>query len=177
MLLAAVLAVSILVAATGCSKSTQLADDGQVTTTFRVTEREESGGETVSGGSDSATQMQIIIDRLLASSDACAILTQRDIRDIQLDPTAMASSAVRQVVATGVVDVYNHLAELVTEPTVNAALIVQRDTFAQVLAVVERYSNAPTSDAATSEISALAAAPEYIEAEATVNSWVSVNCG
>ncbi len=161
---------------TACAQSTQLAEDGGATTTFRVSEREETDSVNVGGGSESATQMQLLIDRLLASSDPCAILSQSEIRDIQLDPTAMASSAVRQVVATGVVEVYNHLATLIPEPTVNAALLVQRDTFVQVLNVVERYSNAPVSDAATAEIAALARAPAYVAAEATVNSWVSVNC-
>lgn len=173
--LGATFAVVVLLAG-GCSQSRELGDSA-TSTTFRVSESEDASGDNLSGGSESAAQMQQMIDRLLVSTDPCAILTQRDIRDIQLDPTAMASSAVRQVVAKGVVEVYNHLAELVTDTSVNAALLVQRDTFVKVLNVVERYSSAPASEAASAEIAALAQAPAYVAAETTVNAWVGANCG
>src|SRR4051812_44651454 len=109
--------------------------------------------------------MQKIIDRLLASNDACAILTQKDVKGYRIDATTLASSAARQVLARGVIDVYDHLIDIVNDDGIKPALQRQRDTFVQILQIVDRYTANPTSKQGNDQIRALSTGPEFVKAQ------------
>ena len=171
-----VLLVAVIVAV-GCSSSRDLESSEQPGTTIRDLGEELVEDEALVGGSEGAKEMQRIIDRLLASNDACAILTQKDIQGYKIDATTLASSSARQILANGVVDVYDHLIELVTDPAVTPALQVQRDTFGQVLEIVDRYTANPTSKQGNDQIQALITGETFVRAESAVSTWTFQNCG
>lgn len=165
-----VLLASVVVLA-GCSTTEDLGFAG-TSTTLRLVQDEDLGDET----SASAEQMQGVIDQLLASDDACAILTQRALQTSGIDPAALLSAGARRVLAQGIVDIYDHLIELVGDPVVRPALQVQSNTYAQVLQIVDRYANSPSSARAAQEIQTLTQTPEFVTASQTVTAWVTRNC-
>lgn len=173
---AAVALTTVIALTAGCSSSRDLESAAQTGTTIRDLGEELVEDEALIVGSEGAKEMQKIIDRLLASNDACAILTQKDIKGYKIDATALASSSARQVLANGVVDVYDHLIALVTDASVKPALQTQRDTFGQVLSVVDRYTANPTSAEANDQIQALVTGEEFVRAESAVSTWTFQNC-
>ena len=66
-------------------------------------------------------------------NDVCAILTQKDIKGLKIDATTLASSSARRTLASGVVQVYDHVIQIVPDPAIKPALEVQKSTFVQVL--------------------------------------------
>lgn len=163
------------VVAVGCSRTDEMSQ-GRSETTLRIVDDDVSADGDLGDASEAARQMQALVDRLLDSDDACAILTQREAAAVQLDPTVLLSSSARRVLAEGIVAVYQHLVTLVDDPTVKPALVVQQQTFAQVLDIVDRYADSPTSERGADEVQALASTPEFLAASQTVATWVTANC-
>lgn len=166
-------------AATGCSSTRELSADRSTETTIRrLPDDELLDEEALETGSAAARSMEAIVAKLLASNDPCAILTQQEIRGYNIDATALAGSAVRQTMARGVVSVYNHTINVVpqTEDQLIAALRVQRDTFVQVLDVVDRYSSNPTSRQGNQQIENLVRSDQFVKASEAVNGWIYQNC-
>ena len=174
-----VAALVVALAATGCSSTRELAADrGTETTIRRLPDDELLDEEALETGSAAARSMDAIVAKLLASNDPCAILTQQEIRGYNIDATALAGSAVRQTMARGVVSVYNHTINVVpqTDEQLIAALRVQRDTFVQVLDVVDRYSANPTSRQGNQQIENLVRSDQFVKASEAVNGWIYQNC-
>lgn len=169
--------LAVLALAPACSSTRQLSSDERIPTTIRRLPDDGDDAEALAGGSEGARQIQEMIDRLLASDDPCAILTQRDVKGFQLDATTLASSSARRVLTKGVVDVYDHLLALVTDATVRPALQVQRDTFVQVLDLVDRYAANPTSQQGNDQIRALTTGDAFVRAQDVVGGWTVANCG
>jgi outer membrane murein-binding lipoprotein Lpp len=163
---------------TGCSSSRDLDASVDLTSTTRkLSDAEIPDDDALVSGSAAVAALQELIDRLLASNDACAILTQRDIKDAQLDPTTLASSAARKTLTKGVIEVYDHVIAIVTDQAVKVPLRVQRDAFVEVLDVVDRYSTNPTSKDANAEITNITRGPEFVAAQSAVQAWQFANCG
>lgn len=175
MVLTAVMAVVF----TGCTTTKDLPGERSTETTIRRLPDDELLDEAaLETGSAAAKNLQAIINRLLTSNDPCAILTQQAIKGYTIDATSLAGSAVRRTMASGVVDVYNHTINLVpaNESTLIAALRVQRDTFVQVLEVVDRYSANPTSTQGNDQIAQLVQSDQFVKASDAVNLWVYSSC-
>ena len=156
----------------GCSQTEDLGFAAS-STTLRLVDDDDLSGDATSA---SAEQVQTVVDRLLDTDDACAILTQSAIASVSLEPTALLSASARRVLAQGIVDIYAHVTELVPDPAVRPALQVQSNTFAQVLSVVDRYADSPNSARGATEIQTLSEAPDFVAASQTVSTWVSANC-
>jgi hypothetical protein len=176
--LAALTLALLLAAATAvsCSESRDLGATGRTKTTIRRVDDPDADEDALAGGSAGAREMQKIIDRLVASNDPCAILTQKDVKGYQIDATTLASTATRKVLATGVIDVYDHLVDIIGDPSVRPALEKQRDTFVQVLEIVNRYTANPTSKQGDDQIRALTTGPEFVAAQNAVATWTINNC-
>ncbi len=169
------LALTLAIVAS-CSASRDLARTGEtVPTTERLLGDLDDDAALV-GGSAAAKELQALFDQLLKSDDACAILTRQDIEGIAFDPSAFASADARAVFANGLVDVYDHIAEI-TDGSIDAALSEQRSTFVEVLETVDRYAISPNSDAGNAEIKALVETPEFLSAQQEIGLWVGANCG
>ena len=175
-LVAALLIALLMVAAFGCASTRELESEGETKSTIRDLGDELPEDDAMAGGSDAAAAMQTIIDKMLASDDACAILTQKVIEGYQIDPTSLASTAARQVLASGVVDVYNHLIAIVNDDKVRPPLTVQRDTFTQVLDLVDRYAANPASKTGNDQIKALVEGQDFVSAANGVSAWTYANC-
>lgn len=177
--LGALLLAGLLVClvAPSCSSSRDLVTDRQTGTTIRVLRDDGSGDDAIAGGSEGARQIQEIIDRLVQSDDACAILTQKDVRGYQIDATTLASSSARRVLTNGVIAVYDHLIKIMKDRAVVPALQSQRDTFVQVLDVVDRYAANPTAKQGNEQINALLTGDAFVQAQNQVAVWTSTNCG
>ena len=171
------LLVAIATVPSACSSTKDIESSGETKTTIR-----DLGGDLVdpddslTGGSAGAKAIQKIIDRLVASNDPCAILTQKDIKGLKIDPTTLASSGVRKVLTQGVIDVYDHVINIVPDPGLKPSLVVQRDTFVQVLDIVERYTANPASKQGNDQITALITADSFVKAQSTVSGWTYTNC-
>lgn len=176
------LAVVLVVVSTGlpvaCS-STREIDSADVTkTTIRDLGNEDLVDEDgLLSASQGAKEIQRIVDRLVASNDACAILTQKDIKGLKIDATTLASSSARQTLANGVVRVYDHVIQIVPDPAIKPSLGVQRDTFVKVLDVVERYTANPTSKEGNDQIQSLVTSSAFINAQSAVSAWTYQHCG
>jgi len=172
-----IIAASTLVlgASVACSSTTELNSDA-VTTTNPPKEQVDPLDQ-IAGASGQAgiQQLQDLVDRLLASNDPCAILTQRDVQENQLDPTLFTSSAARQVLASGLVDVYDHLIQI-SPVAIRQALSDQKAVFAQVLEVVDRYANSPNDPGATGQIEDLLAQPGMVTAQQEINAFITQSC-
>jgi hypothetical protein len=171
------MAASALVLGGGiaCSSTTEL-DSAAPTTTnppkAQVDPLDEAGGVIGAAG---IQQLQDLVDRLLASNDPCAILTQRDVQGNQLDPTLFTSSAARQVLASGLIDVYDHLIQI-SPVVIRQALTDQKAVFAQILDVVDRYANSPNDPGATTQIEDLLSQPGMVSAQQQINAFIQQNC-
>ena len=170
-------AIVVIMSAVGtsCAQTDELAE-GRSSTTLRIGEDDLALGDDLAGSSAAAGQMQDLVDELLASNNACAILNQQAAGAIKLDPTTMMSSSARRVLAKGIVDIYDHLVTLVDDPAVKPALLVQQATFVEVLDIVDRYADSPSSKRGADEIKALAGAPQFVAASQSVATWVTTNC-
>jgi hypothetical protein len=172
-----VMAASVLVLGGGiaCSSTAELSSDA-VTTTNPPKEQIDPLDEIAGpAGQAGIQQLQDLVDRLLASNDPCAILTQRDVQENQLDPTLFTSSAARQTLASGLVDVYDHLIQI-SPVAIQQALSDQKAVFAQVLEVVDRYANTPNDPGATTQIEDLLAQPGMVGAQQQINAFITQNC-
>jgi hypothetical protein len=158
----------------GCSQTTDLSSDAVTTTTPKpsTTDAVDGGAGNTSAGID---QLETLLDRLLASNDTCAILTQRDVRANQLDPTLFTSSNSRQVLAQGVVRIYDHLIDI-SPVAIRAPLQDEKNVFAQVLAVVDQYAQNPTDQGATQQIDGLLKQPGMVSAQQQLNDFITENC-
>lgn len=165
----------LLVLLSGCSTTRDLDATNAGPSTTRRLEGGPGSGENI-GGSVAAKRMQTLIDQLVAEQDPCAILTQKDVAMTQIDPTTFLSAEARRVLASGVVDVYDHLATLIADPSVQPALRTQKETFTGVLGIVERYSSNPTSREQTEQIKALTEGPAAVAAQSSISAWVVSNC-
>ena len=173
----AALAAALL--ATGCASTRELSADQRTETTIRRLPDDELLNEAaLETGSAATRSIDAIVAKLLASNDPCAILTQQEIKGYNVDATALAGSAVRRSMARGVVSVYNHTINVVpqTEEQLIAALRVQRDTFVQVLDVVDRYSANPASRQGNQQIESLVRSDQFVKASEAVNGWIYQNC-
>jgi len=170
-----VVATTALLAACSSSRDIEGAD-GVTETTRDLGDDPLVDEDELTSGSQSAKEIQRIIDRLVAGTDPCAILTQKDIKGLKIDATALASSAARQTLATGVIRVYDHVIQLVTDASVKPALEVQRDTFVQILDIVERYTANPTSQEGNDQIRALISGEAFVKAQSQVAGWTNANC-
>jgi len=171
--LAVVWAISLV----GCSSSRDIEADEATGTTIRdLGDDSLVDDEGLVGGSQAAAEIQRIVDRLLASNDACAILSQKDLKGMTIDPTSLASSAARRTLAQGVLDVYDHLVRIIPDASIKPALQTQQQTFVQVLEVVERYTANPTSKEGNDQIQALVTDSDFVTAESTVSAWTYQNC-
>ena len=169
-------ALTLLVATVGCSSSRDVAYDETTPTTIRRLPGAGLDEANLAGGSAAAKDMQRVIDRLVASNDPCAILTQKEVKGYQIDPSSLASSDVLEVLANGVIDIYDHLVVIVPDPGVVPALRTQRDTFVRVLDVVDRYAANPTSKDGTTQIRSLTQGSDFVKAGSTVSAWTYSHC-
>lgn len=161
----------------GCTDSEDLEvgglpaiDPNRSTTTQGI-----DGNKAIVGGAETIDQINVIIDKLLASDDACAILTQQTVADYKIDPSALASPEVFVQLSSGLSRVFDHLIEI-TDATLRAPLQTEKKALAQVLDVVNRYIDNPTDAAATDQIKAIASAPEFVSASTALSLWASENC-
>lgn len=159
-----------------CSSTKDLESGARTKTTIRDLGEDLIDDESVAGGSEGERKLQRVMDQLVASPDPCAILTQNGIQGYSIDPTILASSRARQTLTRGVIDVYNHLLDIIPDPAVKPALVVQRDTFVEVLDVVERYTANPSSKQGNEQIAELVKGEEFVEAATSVSSWTLANC-
>lgn len=173
----AVLNVAVLVAAPACSSTRDLEASAPSSTIRDLGNDPLVDDEGLASGSQGAAEIQKIIDRLVASNDPCAILTQKDIRGLKIDATTLASSSARKTLAAGVVQVYDHVIRIVPDAGIKPSLEVQKSTFVQVLDVVERYTANPTSQEGNDEIRALVTGPDFVKAQTQVANWTNTNCG
>jgi hypothetical protein len=173
----ALLAVAPLTATmAGCSSTRDLGSEGETKTTIRKIADDAGDEGALAGGSQGAKEMQKIINRLLASNDPCAILTQKDVKGFSIDATALASATAREVLARGVIDVYDHLLDIVGDDAIKPALQKQRDTFVEILQIVDRYTANPTSKQGNDQIRALSTGPEFVKAQHDVDNWTYQHC-
>jgi len=167
------LGVAVLcVAVAGCSTTSEIDFNGKLPKDPTTTVDPLEGA---SAGAAGVAELRQLIDRLIASPDVCAIMTQRDVAQNQLDPTLFSSAAARRVLATGLVNVFDHLLRI-SDPVILPALQAEKDVFAEVLSVVERYSNDPTSSRATDEIKSLVDSAGFLTAQQDLNFWITENC-
>ena len=157
-----------------CSGSKELAFDDPVVATTTTTEDPLDAAELATGAAG-IEELQSLFDRFLASDDTCAILTQRDVAENRLDPTLFASPAARRILADGLVQVYDHLIQI-SDPRITAALAAQKDVFAQVLDVVDRYAANPNNPGATDEIEDLVQSEGFLSASQVISAYVSAVC-
>ncbi len=164
-----------LLAAAGCRTSKEIppyADEGFHRPT--TTEDPLEGAELASGAAG-LEELQRIFDRLLASNDPCAILTQQDLAENRLDPTVFTDPAARRLLADGLVRVFDHLISI-SPPTITSALEAERDVFSDVLEVVDRYATNPTGAGATDEIEVLVNSQQFLAAGQQISQFVSTSC-
>ena len=159
-----------------CSRSTDIESAPRTTTTTKSPGTTDPlDADALASGSEAIRTLQAIVDGMLASEDPCAILTQRDVDENQLDPSIFTSSAARKVVTSGLVQVYDHLIAI-SPPEITAPLTAQKAVFVDVLAVVERYASSGDDTRATTQINTLVSAPGYLAAQTQLTAWVSANC-
>lgn len=171
------LIVATAVVPVACSSSRDIESAGETKTTIRdLGDDELVDEEALLSGSQGAKEIQKIIDRLVASNDACAILTQKDIKGLKIDATTLASSSARKTLAAGVVKVYDHIIQIVPDAAIKPYLGTQRDTFVQVLDIVERYTANPTSKEGNDQIEALISGDKFVQAQSAVSGWTYQNC-
>ncbi len=157
-----------------CSGSKELAFDDPTVATTTTTADPLDAAELATGAAG-IEELQLLFDRLLASDDSCAILTQRDLTENRLDPTLFTSSAARRILADGLVQVYDHLIQI-SDPRITGALAAQKDVFGQVLDVVDRYAANPNNPGATDEIEKLVQSQGFVSASQVISGYVSAVC-
>jgi hypothetical protein len=168
--------VAAAVLLSGCSATRDLESDATTTTDKPPSsEIDPLDAAALASGAEGVEELQALIDRLLASNDTCAILTQRDVRENRLDPTIFTTSAARRVLAEGLIAVFDHLVRI-SPPQLRQPLIDQQAVFTEVLEVVEQYANNPADTRATAQINSLVGAPGFVAAQQQINAWVSANC-
>lgn len=133
------------------------------------------GNKSLIGGAETVEQIQGIIDKLLASTDGCAILTQQVVKGYKIDPSAFASPEVFARLSEGLVQVFDHLVSI-TDVSLREPLLIEKEALSQALEVVNAYIDNPSNPQATVEIQAIAAAPEFVAASAQISQWAADNC-
>lgn len=172
-----IVALTACVATVGasCTRSEEIppyADEGLVRETTTI---DPLDGAELASGAAGVEELRALFDRLLASKDACAILTQRDLEENRLDPTLFTNAEARRVLADGLVKVYDHLIAI-SPSQVTPALQAQKDVFSQVLGVVDRYAANPNNPGATAEIETLVNAEGFIVAGQQISQYVATAC-
>jgi len=173
--LAAGLLSVVVLGAASCSTSREIppyADEGFHRTT---TTGDPLDGAELASGAAGVEELQRLFDRLLASNDPCAILTQRDVAENRLDPTVFTDPGARRVLADGLVRVFDHLISI-APPTITAALQAEKDVFSQVLEVVDRYATNPNDPGATDEIEVLVNSQQFLASGQQISQFVSTSC-
>jgi hypothetical protein len=173
-----ILATLVVLAAApiACSRSTDIDSVARSTTTERSPATTDPlDADALASGSEAIRKLQAIVDGMLATTDPCAILTQRDVEGNELDPSIFTSSSARKVVTNGLIEVYDHLISI-SPPEITAPLTAQKAVFTEVLGVVERYASSGDDTRATQQINTLVSAPGYLAAQTQLTSWVNANC-
>ena len=170
-----VIATVVVLVGSGCSRTTELDTAAITTTAPPKVEADPLDDDVIAAGSAGVQQLQDLLDRLLASNDTCTILTQRDVRENQLDPTLFTSSAAREVLAQGLIQVFDHLIRI-SPVAIRQPLEDEKAVFTQVLTVVDQYANNPNAPDATEAISDLLEAPGFVQAQAQLNVFINQNC-
>jgi len=170
-----VLGVVLLCMAVGACSSTEEVNFDPTAPKATTTTADPLDGSAVASGAAGVAQLQSLIDRLLASKDVCAILTQRDVAENKLDPTLFTTTAARRVLAQGLIAVFDHLIQI-GDPTITSALQAEKEVFSKVLDVVDRYANNPNESKATAEINSLVDSAGFLNAQTTLNAWITTNC-
>jgi hypothetical protein len=170
-----VIVSSLLLGVAGCSRTAELNSEAVTTTNPPKAAVDPIDQLAGANGAAGIQQLQDLVDRLLASNDPCAILTQRDVRENQLDPTLFTTAAARQVLASGLVDVYDHLIQI-SPVAIRQPLSDQKAVFAQVLEVVDRYASNPNDPGATGQIEDLLSQPGMVAAQQQINAFIQGNC-
>ena len=173
--LVGIVTMTVALVGAGCSRTTELNTSPVTTTTPAKAEIDPLDDDVIAAGSAGVQQLQDLLDRLLASNDTCAILTQRDVRENQLDPTLFTSSAAREVLAQGLIQVFDHLIRI-SPVAIRQPLEDEKAVFTQVLTVVDQYANNPNAPDATEAISDLLEAPGFVQAQAQLNLFITQNC-
>lgn len=166
-----------LVSLSACSETSEVATSRATSSTVRIAPDDAigNGDDAVTNGSEANRQLQLAIDKLASSNDVCAILTQRDVKGLELDPTTMASAQARKILSQGVLKVYDHLVAI-GDATIKDALRVQRDTYVSVLDIVDRYAIAASSKQSNEEIRAVTSAPQFLAAQQQTATWAATHC-
>jgi len=167
-----VLAVGVV----GCSTTRDLDSSGATTTVKRSSTTEDPlDAAALASGSQGVAELQKVIDTLLASNDFCAILTQQAIKGTRLDPTLLTTPSVRQVLAQGLIQVFDHLIQI-SPAELKDPLQTEKTIFGQVLDVVQRYSANPSDSKASDDINNLVSSANYLAAQQQISSWATANC-
>lgn len=174
-LLALVVGASLSVVACTDSEDLELGGLPAIDPNRSTTTQDIDGNKGLVGGAETVEQINALISKLLASNDACSILTQKEVADYKIDPTALASPEVFAQLSTGLAQVFDHLIEI-TDASIRVPLQTEKKALAQVLDVVNRYIDNPSDAGATDQIKAIAAAPEFVSASTAISLWASENC-
>jgi hypothetical protein len=158
-----------------CSSTRDLPSVTSPTVTTQVVDDSGRLSGDLSAPDPSVRELEVLLARLLASNDACAILTQRDVRENQLDPSLFSDPAARSVLADGLVRIFDHLV-LVSPPSIHDALRDQQQVYADVLAVVDEYADNPEETEATDQIDKLLDQPSFLLAQAQINRFILISC-
>ncbi len=173
-LIAVSFTAGLLMISVGCSTTEQI--DFQVgPPVSSTTTVDPLGTAELSAGAAGLEALQALFDKLLASNDTCAILTQRDLEENRLDPTLFTNSAARKVLTEGLVNVFDHLIQI-SPPQLTPALQSQKAVFQQVLDIVDRYAVSPNETKATGEINVLIESQSFVTSSQQVSQWVAANC-
>ena len=105
-------------------------------------------------------------ERIAACADA----------DLDIETVATPWTEAVSRLAAGVVKVYDHIIQIVPDAAVKPYLGTQRDTFVQVLDIVERYTANPTSKEGNDQIEALISGDKFVQAQSAVSGWTYQNC-
>jgi hypothetical protein len=173
---AAALIVSVSLAGAACSTTSELPIGAAPTTTTPPTEElDDLEARSLETGAAGIQALETLIDRLLGSTDTCAILTQRDVQNNQLDPTLFTSSAARQVLSDGLVQVFDHLIRI-SPLSIREPLESQKAIYAEVLQVTDRFVDSPGDPSGIQQIEELLNQPDFVGAQGLLNEFVLQNC-
>ena len=160
----------------GCSTTKDLGSDESTTTVKHTsTTQDPLDAAALASGAQGVAELQKVIDTLLASNDVCAILTQQALKGARLDPTLLTTPSVRQVLAQGLVQVFDHLIKI-SPAELKAPLQTEQTIFGQVLDVVQRFSTNPSDTKASDDINSLVSSANYLAAQQQIGSWATANC-
>lgn len=174
-IVAVVVLVATLSALAACSTTDEISFDPTGPPASSTTTIDPLDADPLSTGAAGISELQGILDKLVALPDTCSILAQKEIQENRLDPTLFTTAAARQVLAEGLVKVFDHLITI-SDPSLTSAFEAEKTAFSSVLDVVDRYSSNPSNTKATDEINTLVSAPGFLTAQTQIASWLAANC-